>query len=70
MCVRINPNTKSEYRKYSMQKITVNRRETKFSSDPSRVINKFYYPGNEKRAKNIINRVLTLSEDRVLISIG
>jgi len=49
-----------------MQNITVNRRETKFSSDPSRVINKFYYPGNEKRARNIINRVLSLSNDHAL----
>jgi predicted GH43/DUF377 family glycosyl hydrolase len=45
-----------------MQNINVNRRETKFVSDPSRVINKFLYPGNEQRARNIINRVLDLSE--------
>jgi len=44
-----------------MEHIKVNRRETKFISDPSRVINKFYYPGNEQRARNIINRVLNLS---------
>ena len=49
-----------------MQKIKVNRRETKFVSDPSRVINKFYYPGNEQRARNIIDRVLNLSEDTAL----
>ena len=48
-----------------MQKITVKRRETRFSSDPSRVINKFFYPLNEQRSKNIINRVLGLSEDHV-----
>jgi predicted GH43/DUF377 family glycosyl hydrolase len=48
-----------------MQNIKVNRRETRFSSDPSRVINKFYYPGNEHRARNIIGRVLNLSEDKV-----
>ena len=48
-----------------MQKISVNRRETKFSSDPSRIINKFYYPGNKRRIKNIINRVLNLSEENV-----
>ena len=45
-----------------MHDITVNRKETKFISDPSRVINKFLYPGNEQRARNIINRVLNLSE--------
>ncbi|MCK4558953.1 MAG: glycoside hydrolase family 130 protein [Calditrichia bacterium] len=45
-----------------MQNIKVNRRETRFSSDSSRVINKFYYPGNEQRARNIINRVLNLSD--------
>jgi len=45
-----------------MQNIKVNRKKTRFSSDPSRVINKFYYPGNERRAKNIINRVLNLSD--------
>ena len=45
-----------------MHNITVNRKETKFISDPSRVINKFLYPGNEQRARNIINRVLNLSE--------
>jgi predicted GH43/DUF377 family glycosyl hydrolase len=44
-----------------MLTIKVKRRETKFISDPSRVINKFYYPGNEQRARNIINRVLDLS---------
>lgn len=48
-----------------MQRISVNRRETKFSSDPSRIINKFYYPGNKRRIKNIINRVLSLSEENV-----
>jgi len=48
-----------------MEKINVQRRETKFSADPSRVINKFYYPGNKRRSKNIINRVLELSEERV-----
>jgi predicted GH43/DUF377 family glycosyl hydrolase len=48
-----------------MQKITVKRRETRFHSDPSRVINKFYYPSNQRRAKNIINRVLDLSEESV-----
>jgi len=44
-----------------MQNIKVKRRETRFISDPSRVINKFYYPGNEQRARNIIDRVLNLS---------
>ena len=48
-----------------MQKITARRRETKFTSDPSRVINKFYYPVNQRRTKNIINRVLNLSEEKV-----
>lgn len=48
-----------------MQKIKVKRRETKFTSDPSRVINKFYYPLNQRRSKNIINRVLNLSEENV-----
>jgi predicted GH43/DUF377 family glycosyl hydrolase len=48
-----------------MQNIKVNRRETRFSSDPSRIINKFYYPGNKRRAKNIINRVLNLSDESV-----
>jgi predicted GH43/DUF377 family glycosyl hydrolase len=47
-----------------MQKITVKRRETKFTPDPSRVINK-YYPLNRQRSKHIINRVLDLSEDNV-----
>jgi predicted GH43/DUF377 family glycosyl hydrolase len=49
-----------------MQNIKVNRRETRFRSDPSRVINKFYYPGNEQRARNIINRVLNLSENMAI----
>jgi transcriptional regulator with GAF, ATPase, and Fis domain len=48
-----------------MQKISVNRRETKFSSDPSRIIIKFYFPGNKRRIKSIINRVLKLSEENV-----
>ena len=49
-----------------MQNIKVNRRETKFVSDPSRVINKFYYPGNEQRARNIIDRVLSLSDYNII----
>jgi predicted GH43/DUF377 family glycosyl hydrolase len=48
-----------------MQKLAVKRRETKFTSDPSRVINKFFYPTNEQRSKNIISRVLDLSEDQI-----
>ena len=48
-----------------MQRINVIRRETKFSSDSSRIINKFYYPGNKRRIKSIINRVLNLSEENV-----
>jgi len=45
-----------------MQNIKVNRRETRFISDPSRVINKFYYPGNEQRSRNIIDRVINISD--------
>lgn len=48
-----------------MHKITVERKETKFTSDPSRVINKFYYPGNKRRAKNIINLIIKLPEESV-----
>lgn len=45
-----------------MQNIKVHRKETRFVSDSSRVISKFYYPSNEKRARNIIQRVLNLPE--------
>lgn len=48
-----------------MQKITVKRKETRFTSDSSRVINKFYYPGNKRRAKNIINLVIQLPEEKI-----
>ncbi len=47
-----------------MNQITVRRKETKFVSDPSRVITKFYYPGSQRRTRHVIRRVLSLSEER------
>ncbi len=44
--------------------IIINRLENHFHPDPKRVIVRFFMPGGESRAKKIINRVLTMSEDR------
>ncbi|MCF8378913.1 MAG: glycosidase [Bacteroidales bacterium] len=41
--------------------VTVNRKDTRFLPDPSRVIARFYYTSDE-RSKNIIKNVLDLSE--------
>lgn len=46
-----------------MQPIRLKRQRLKFEADPSRVIAKFLMPGGEDRAKKIIKRVLSLSDD-------
>lgn len=40
------------------------RKEHTFGPDISRVITQFHHPGSEERIKNIINRVLSLSENK------
>lgn len=44
--------------------VKINKKRQKFVSDPSRVLAKFYIPGNEDRIKNIKSRVLSLSASR------
>jgi predicted GH43/DUF377 family glycosyl hydrolase len=45
--------------------LKIERRKEKFTSQPSRVIAKFYLPGGETRTRHIIDRVLSLSDDEV-----
>lgn len=45
--------------------LKIERRNEKFTSQPNRVIAKFYHPGGTKRISNVIERLLTLSEDEV-----
>ena len=50
-------------------KVTIHRQDFKFYPDPSRVIARFFYPYDE-RSVNIINRVLTLSDEQVKVAIN
>ncbi|MBE9536795.1 MAG: glycoside hydrolase family 130 protein [Proteobacteria bacterium] len=52
-----------------LKPINIERRKEKFSSQPARVIAKFYLPGGENRTRHIIDRVIALSEDEVHIAI-
>jgi predicted GH43/DUF377 family glycosyl hydrolase len=45
--------------------LNVERRKEKFTSQPTRVIAKFYLPGGENRIRHIIGRIMSLSEDEV-----
>ena len=45
--------------------LLVKRKRKKFLSESSRVITKFYLPGDEERTRHIITRVLELSEEEV-----
>lgn len=49
--------------------LTVERRKGKFTSQPQRVLAKFYLPGGKRRIKHIINRVLSLSEEEVNVNL-
>ena len=49
--------------------ITVTRKDTNFSPDPSRVIARFLYTSDE-RSKDIIRNVMALSEDEVNIALS
>jgi len=49
--------------------ITVTRKDTNFSPDPSRVIARFLYTSDE-RSKNIIRNVMAMSEDEVNIALS
>ena len=44
--------------------LDVRRKEVRFQSEPSRVIAKPYFPGGETRIKQIIKRILDLSEEQ------
>lgn len=45
--------------------LNIVRRKERFASQPGRVITRFYLPGGEDRVRNIINRIIALSEDEV-----
>lgn len=45
--------------------INIERRKEKFTSQPTRVIAKFYLPGGENRTRHIIDRIMSLPEDEV-----
>jgi predicted GH43/DUF377 family glycosyl hydrolase len=47
-----------------MNTFRVKRKRQKFVSDSSRVITKFYKPGGKERIKNIIQRTLSLPDDK------
>jgi len=46
-----------------MKSISIKRRRETFIRNPHRVLAKFHMPPSEKRVKNIINRILSLSEE-------
>jgi len=45
--------------------LNIVRRKEKFTSQPGRVITKFYLPGGKNQIKHIIGRIINLSEDDV-----
>jgi len=49
--------------------VTINRKNIQFNPDSSRVIARFFMPGKD-RAESIINKVLSLSEERVSIPLN
>ncbi|MDT8318098.1 MAG: glycoside hydrolase family 130 protein [bacterium] len=49
--------------------LNIERRKEKFTSHPGRVITKFFSPGGEHRIRNIIDRVMSLSEDEVDVNL-
>ncbi|MBN4076660.1 glycoside hydrolase family 130 protein [Mariprofundus ferrooxydans] len=49
--------------------LNIVRRKERFASQPSRVITKFYLPGGEDRIRNIIKRIIDLSEDEVNVTL-
>ena len=51
--------------KKNNSKILIKRELIDFSPDNSRVITKFFTPGNDNRIMNIVSRVLTLPPDRI-----
>lgn len=52
-----------------LKPLNIKRRKEKFSSQPGRVITKFYLPGGENRTRHIIDRVISLSEDEVNVTL-
>jgi predicted GH43/DUF377 family glycosyl hydrolase len=52
-----------------LKPLNIKRRKEKFLSLPARVITKFYLPGDENRARHIIDRVISLSEDEVNVTL-
>ncbi|UCG27869.1 MAG: glycosidase, partial [Bacteroidales bacterium] len=58
----------NKYNHLSMQ-VTVTRKDTSFSPDPSRVIARFHYTGDE-RSGNIIRKVLAMSENEINVALS
>jgi len=52
-----------------LKPLNIERHKEKFSSQPARVIAKFYLPGGENRIRHIIDRLIDLSEDDVNINL-
>jgi predicted GH43/DUF377 family glycosyl hydrolase len=52
-----------------LKPLKIERRKKKFSSQPTRVITRFYLPGGENRIRHIIDRIIGLSEDEVNINL-
>ncbi len=50
--------------------IKVNRKDMRFNPDPTRIITRFFQPGGPERVLNIIERVLSLSDDDVNITLN
>ena len=47
--------------------ISIRRLDLKLTCDPSRTIVRFFWPGNQQRARNIFDRVMALSSDQVAV---
>ncbi|TFG89867.1 MAG: glycosidase [Syntrophobacterales bacterium] len=52
-----------------LKPLNIERHKEKFSSQPARVIVKFYLPGGENRIRHIIDRIIDLSEDDVNVNL-
>ena len=50
--------------------IKVNRKDIRFNPDPTRIITRFFQPGGPERVLSIIERVLSLSDDDVNITLN
>jgi len=49
--------------------LNIVRRAERFAAQPGRVITRFYLPGGEDRIRNIIKRIIELSEDEINVTL-